>query len=120
MITLPPLLTALVAAHNAHDVTAFAACFSEDAVVRDEGQVHFGRTAIHDWFEDVSRKYAPTLHVAELTTQDGEPVLHGKVSGNFPGSPLDMDYYLAVEDREIVALKIAARTVVKPALACAG
>ena len=120
MITLPPQLAALVTAHNAHDVSAFAACFSEDAVLRDEGHMHLGRAAIHGWFEDVSRKYKMTLHVTELTTQDSEPVLHGKVSGNFPGSPLDMDYYLAVEDGEIVALKIATRTVAKPALTCAG
>ena len=106
--TLPPLLAAMVTAHNAHDVPAFAACFSEDAVVRDEGHVHVGRTAIHGWFEDVSRKYKMALHVTALTTQDGEPVLHGKVSGDFAGSPIDMRYYLALEDGKIVALKIAA------------
>jgi hypothetical protein len=120
MITLPPLLTALVAAHNAHDVTAFAACFSEDAVLRDEGHMHLGRAAIHGWFEDVSRKYKMTLHVAELTTQDGEPVLHGKVSGDFDGSPLDMRYDLALEDGKIVALKITARAAAIPAPICAG
>ena len=106
--TLPPILAAMVAAHNAHDSAAFAACFADDAVVRDEGHRHFGRPAIRDWFEDVSRKYQAVLDVTALTTQDGEPVLSGKVSGNFDGSPIDLRYYLALDDGKIIALKIAA------------
>lgn len=106
--TLPPPLAALVAAHNAHDSSAFAACFAEDAVVRDEGHFHFGRAAIQIWFEEVSRKYEAILDVTDLTTQDGEPVLHGQVTGTFDGSPLPMRYYLGVEDGLIVSLKIAA------------
>ena len=117
---LPPLLAAMVAAHNAQDASAFAACFSDDAVVRDEGRTHFGRDAVRAWFEIVSRKYQAMLHVSELATQDGEPVLRGKVSGDFAGSPLDMDYYLALEEGKIVALKIAARTAARPVLTCAG
>ena len=106
--TLPPLLADWVAAFNAHDSTAFAACFADDAVVRDEGRFYFGRKAIHDWFERVTRNYRMTLHVTHLTTEDGEPVLHGRVSGDFDGSPLEMRYYLGLEDGKIIALKIAA------------
>lgn len=98
----------MVAAHNAHDSAAFAACFADDAVVRDEGQKHLGRAAIRDWFETVSRKGRPVLEVTDLTTQDGEPVLGGKISGEFDGSPIDLRYYLALDEGKIVALKIAA------------
>ncbi len=106
-LTLPPLLAAMVAAHNAHDVEAFLACFAEEAVVRDEGRAHFGRAAIRTWFEEVSRKYAPVFHVTDLATQAGEPVLSGTVSGNFDGSPIELRYYAGLEEGKIVALKIA-------------
>jgi SnoaL-like domain len=107
-LTLPPPLAAMVAAHNTHDPAAFADCFADDAIVRDEGHTHIGRPAIRDWFERVSLNYSMVLHVSGLTTQDGEPVLHGKVSGKFDGSPLDMRYYLGLKDGKIVALKIVA------------
>ncbi|MGC4071160.1 MAG: nuclear transport factor 2 family protein [Nibricoccus sp.] len=106
--TLPPPLAAMVTAHNAHDITAFTACFTEDAVVRDEGCIYVGPPAIRDWFAGVSRQYCMTIQVTDLTTQDGEPVLHGKVSGAFDSSPINMRYYLALEDGKIVALKIVA------------
>jgi hypothetical protein len=107
-LTLPLPIVAMLAAHNTHDASAFAACFTDDAVVRDEGRTHIGPAAIRDWFENVSRKYKMQFHVTDLTTQDGEPVLHGNVSGEFDGSPLSMRYFLGLEDGKIVALKIAA------------
>lgn len=106
--TLPPLLAAMIAAHNDHNVPAFVDCFTEDAVVRDEGRTYVGLPSIREWFENVSRKYEATVRVTALATKDGEPVLHAKVSGNFDGSPVDMRYFLALEEGKIVALKIAA------------
>ena len=106
-LTLPPVLAALVAAHNAHDSTAFLACFAEEPIVRDEGQKYFGQPAVRSWFEEISRKYDPVLDVTSVSTVDGEPVLTGRVSGNFDGSPVVLRYFTAVEDGKIVALKIA-------------
>ena len=98
----------MVAAHNAHNASAFAACFTDDAVVRDEGRTHIGPAEIRAWFEKVSSQYRMHLRVTDLTARDGEPILHGSVSGDFDGSPADMRYLLALEDGKIVALKIEA------------
>jgi hypothetical protein len=106
-LTLPPLLAALVSAHNAHDAAALLACFTDDAIVRDEGRTHIGHPAIRAWFEDVVRQYQPTLSVIALDSLDGEPVITGHVSGTFDGSPLQLSYYTGIEDGKIVALKIA-------------
>lgn len=106
-LTLPPLLAAMVEAHNAHDVEAFAECFADDAVVRDDGRMHLGKAAIRTWFEDVSRNYQAVFDVTGLSTIDGEPVLSGRISGNFDGSPIDLRYFTGLEDGKIVALKIA-------------
>lgn len=97
----------MVAAHNAHDSAAFTACFTEDAVVRDEGRTHLGRPAVQMWFEAVTQKYHPVFEVTSVAVVDGEPVLTGKVSGDFEGSPIELRYYTGLEDGKIVALKIA-------------
>lgn len=103
---LPPLLAALIAAHNAHDADAFLACLAEEAVVRDEGHTHIGTAAIRTWFETTVRKYTPHVAVTSLSAIDGEPVIAGSVSGNFQGSPVALRYFLGIEDGKIVALKI--------------
>lgn len=107
-LTLPAILGDMVAAHNAHDIEAFLVCFSADAIVRDEGRTHHGQPALRAWFEEVSRKYRPVFTVNDLTYCDGEPVLAGEVSGDFPGSPIALRYYLGLEDGKIVSLRIGA------------
>lgn len=104
---LPPLLAAMIAALNAHDADAFLACMADEGVVRDEGRTHIGLVAIRAWFETTTRKYTPQIEVTSLSTNDGEPVITGSVSGNFEGSPLTLRYFVGVEDGKIVALKIA-------------
>lgn len=104
--TLPPLLSAMIAALNAHDADTFLACLADEAVVRDEGHTHVGITAIRTWFETTMGKYAPHIDVTSLSTLDGEPVIAGNVSGNFDGSPIALRYFVGVEDGKVVALKI--------------
>ena len=106
-LELPPILDEMIAAHNAHDAEAFLACFTDDAIVRDEGQVHIGQGAIRAWFAEVCRKNRPVLTVTALDLVDGEPVLSGAVSGSFAGSPIRLRYFTGLEDGKIVALKIA-------------
>jgi hypothetical protein len=59
------------------------------------------------WCDEVARKYQATVHVTDLTFVDGEPVLTGKVTGTFGGSPIQLRYYTALDDGKIIALKIA-------------
>jgi ketosteroid isomerase-like protein len=49
MVELPKAIAAYIAASNAHDADACAACFTEDAIVRDEGREERGVAAIRDW-----------------------------------------------------------------------
>lgn len=106
-LALSPVLSAMIAAHNAHDSAAFIDCFTDDAIVRDEGRRYFGRPAIRTWFEEVCRKYRAVFDVTDVFLVDGEPVLKGRVYGNFEGSPIELRYFTALEDGKIVALKIA-------------
>ena len=57
MIKLLPVIKTYVDASNAHDVQSILSCFSENAVVRDEGETLHGREAIEDWITRTIEKY---------------------------------------------------------------
>ena len=48
-IKLPPIIQKYVAVSNQHDVKSILACFSDDAVVRDEGKEFRGKEMIEGW-----------------------------------------------------------------------
>jgi ketosteroid isomerase-like protein len=104
---LPKPVADYVAGANAKDVEAVAACFGEDAVVRDEGQTRQGLTAIREWVEEVSRKYRPTVEVLDAVETDGKTIVRGRVSGDFPGSPIELRYAFVLEGEKIGRLEIS-------------
>ncbi|MBK8158234.1 MAG: nuclear transport factor 2 family protein [Rhodospirillaceae bacterium] len=107
-IDLPQPIAAYVAADNADDADAIAACFAADAVVRDEGHVHEGRQAIVAWKAAAKRKYQYTSEPLTCITRDGKTVLTNRVTGNFPNSPIDLTFVFTIADGKITQLKIGA------------
>jgi ketosteroid isomerase-like protein len=77
---------------NAQDANAVVACFNEDAVVWDEGRERQGIAAIRDWAEEVSKEYQPTVEIIDVAETDGRTIVTGRVSGDFPGSPIKLRY----------------------------
>ncbi len=57
---LPEPIAACIAGSNAHDAGTCAACFTDDAVVRDEGRDRRGIAAIREWKAEASKQYRPT------------------------------------------------------------
>jgi hypothetical protein len=96
-----------IAAANAQDIEAVTAGFSEGAVVRDEGQNRQGIAAIRQWAVEVSTKYRPTVEVLEVAHTDDGTILTGRVSGDFPGSPIELRYVFTVNGEKIERLEIA-------------
>jgi len=92
---------------NAQDADAVTACFSETAIVRDEGQTRQGLSAIREWAEEVSRKYRPTVEIIDAAETDGKTVVRGRVSGDFPGSPIELRYILTLKGEKISRLEIS-------------
>ncbi|SON54580.1 hypothetical protein HDIA_1039 [Hartmannibacter diazotrophicus] len=85
---------------------AFADCFAETAIVRDEGQVHEGRAAILRWKSGASAKYSYTSEPFAIE-QDGEKtIVLSHLTGNFPGSPIDLRYAFTLEGDRIARLEI--------------
>jgi hypothetical protein len=105
---LPEPVAAYLAAANRHDVEAVLSTFGEDACVADEGRERHGPTELRAWIEDTTTKYAPTTEVLAIAGTTRQPVVTARVSGTFPGSPLDLTYAFVLEDDRIVRLAISA------------
>jgi hypothetical protein len=101
-----PVVSYITAA-NAQDIEAVAASFSEGAVVRDEGRDRQGIAAIRRWAAEVSKKYRPTVETLDVALADGKTILTGRVSGNFPGSPVDLRYVFTLDGERIERLEIS-------------
>jgi hypothetical protein len=105
---LPKSIAAYFAGSNAHDADACAACFMDDAVVRDEGRERRGTAAIRAWKVEVTEKYRPTVDVIAVAQADGKTIATGRVSGNFPGSPVELRYVFTLTNEKISRLEIHA------------
>lgn len=103
-MNLPKVLSDLVATQNNFDSLAYANCFSETAIVFDEGKTHNGRKEIENWIEKANNDYQATMKPLEYSAT--EEILKAEISGNFPGSPLVLSYHFGFENNLIASLKI--------------
>ena len=81
-------------------------CFTENAVVKDEGHTHKGRAAIKEWKADVSTKYKYTCEPLACEEKDGQTVVTCHLVGNFPGSPVDLRFFFTLEGEKIASLEV--------------
>jgi len=105
-MNLPKVIADLVTAQNNFDSVAYAKCFSETAVVFDEGKTHNGRKEIAQWISDANERYQATMKPVGFEAQEAESILKAETSGNFPGSPILMSYHLKIAGELIQSLKI--------------
>jgi hypothetical protein len=105
-VDLPPAIDLYVKIENSGDVSALAECFAPNAAVRDEGRTYQGLAAIREWKADTKKKYNHTVAPLEVAHRDGKTVLTAKLAGNFPGSPVTLEFGFVIEDGKIVSLEI--------------
>lgn len=103
---LPPPVELYVKIENSGDVDALAECFAPNAVVRDEGRTLEGLAAIREWKVEAKKKYAHTIAPLDVAQRDGRTVLKAQVTGNFPGSPVTLEFGFVLEGAKIISLKI--------------
>jgi uncharacterized protein (TIGR02246 family) len=104
--SLPEAIATYIAASNAHDPAAVATCFASDAVVLDEGHERRGRAEIESWKAMVTAKYQPRMDFIDAADAGGKTVVRCKVSGTFPGSPVELKYAFALKGGKIARLEI--------------
>lgn len=103
-MNLPEVITSLVEAQNNFNSSAYANCFSETAIVFDEGKTHNGKAAVKKWIEKANKEYQIVMKPLEY--YDANQTLRAEISGTFPGSPLVLTYQFELVNGEIQSLKI--------------
>ena len=88
------------------DGEAVSQCFTENAIVKDEGHTHKGRAAIKRWKTDASAKYEYTCEPIACEEKDGKTVVTSHLVGNFPGSLVDLRFFFELEGDKIASLEI--------------
>ena len=88
------------------DAEAVSQCFTENAVVKDEGHTHKGRAAIKGWKTNASAKYQYTCEPFACEEKDGRTIVTCHLVGNFPGSPVDLRFFFKLEGDKIASLEI--------------
>lgn len=99
-------MAAYLAAEEARDREALIACFTDDALVRDEGRDHRGLDAIKNWRNGVESKFQYEVEPLDAAANGDTVALHVRLSGNFPGSPVELDYTFKIGDDKIRSLVI--------------
>ncbi|NKC31148.1 nuclear transport factor 2 family protein [Falsiroseomonas selenitidurans] len=101
---LPPPVARFFAADKA---ASLRDCFAPDATVRDEGRSMAGLPAIEAWHAEAQAKYRHTHEPLRVQARDGRLVVTSLVTGQFPGSPAEIDFAFRLRDGLIVDLEAA-------------
>jgi ketosteroid isomerase-like protein len=107
-IDLPTPIAIYIAAENRGDTEAMAQCFAEHAVVRDEGQAIEGLAAIKRWKAETKKKYQHTIEPLACAQKDDTTIVTSRLTGNFPGSPIDLKFIFGLDGDKITSLEIRA------------
>jgi hypothetical protein len=103
---LPAAVEAYLQAKMDYDGDALLATLTGDAVITDEGRAHTGADDIRAWNDKASKEVAATYEVLDTAVVGERTVVALRVSGNFPGSPVPLYYFIALRDGKISALTV--------------
>ena len=76
--------------------------------MKDEGRTYSGMDAIKAWKAAASAEYAYTVEPFALDQKGSAQVVRARVTGSFPGSPVDLEYRFRLERGLIASLEITA------------
>ena len=99
-----PLAT-YFAGHKNHDVDAMIGPFAEGSIVKDEGHERRGLPAIRKWMEEANAK-SSVITIINVAETAANTTVTGQVSGNFPGSPVELRFIFTFDQRKITRLEI--------------
>ena len=106
MTNLPTPIAIYIAAENRGDTETLVQCFAEHAVVRDEGKTIEGLAAIKQWKAETRHKYQHTIEPLASSEKDGKTIVTNRLAGNFPGSPIELEFVFTLDGHKIASLEI--------------
>jgi hypothetical protein len=89
-----------------HDADAVASCFTDRGVVMDESHTWTGRDGIREWKKSTTTRYRYTSEPIASEAKDGKIVVTSRLTGDFPGSPVDLRYVFELDGDKISSLEI--------------
>jgi ketosteroid isomerase-like protein len=93
MSTTPDVVDNYLKAADQGDLSALAACFTDDGTVLDEGRTYRGRDEIRAWRERLNSQWEFTRTITGSEPQpDGGYLVRTHVEGNFPGGVADLSF----------------------------
>jgi len=105
-IDLPAPVAVYIAAENRGDPKLLERCFAAAAVVRDEGKTIEGLAAIKRWKAETKKKYQHTVEPLALVRKGDKTVVTNRLTGNFPGSPIELQFVFKLDGDKIASLEI--------------
>jgi hypothetical protein len=105
-VDLPEPIAIYFSSDNSGDASKLGQCFDVNAVVRDEGHTYNGLTEIKQWRVDAKKKYQYTVQPISSIVKDGNIIVTNRLTGNFPGSPIDLQFVFGVVGNKITSLDI--------------
>jgi hypothetical protein len=105
-LQLPQAIDLYVKVENSGDTEALSNCFANDATVRDEGHTYIGLDAIKKWKAHTKKRYNHIIHPLAVSHREGKTILTARLTGNFPGSPVTLQFSFVIEAGKIVALQV--------------
>ena len=82
--------------------------FTKNGVVVDEHRKHQGRPAIARWKTEATAKYHYTSEPLSVDVAGADVTVIARVTGQFPGSPIELRYRFTLEGNKIASLEITA------------
>ena len=103
----PPVIAAFFHATNTREFADFLSLFTPDAHVNDEANDYHG-AEIAAWIDRATADTKPTVDVTGIANDGEKWLITAGVSGNFPGSPVQLRYHFTLTDDRIATLLIKA------------
>ena len=105
-LDVPEPVAKYLAAEEAKDADALSRCFTEDGAVHDEGQDYHGRDSIRQWKQAADAKYRYVLRAVNVQTLGDSVTVRARLTGKFPGSPVELDHIFKLSGSKIASLEI--------------
>jgi hypothetical protein len=103
---LPAPVLNYLAAEKSKDAEKLASCFASDGSVHDEAKDYRGIDAITKWKREAETKYQYVMEPLDATVSEKTVKLRARLTGNFPGSPVELNFTFTIADDKIKSLDI--------------
>ena len=92
---------------NGIDSAQVKDCFTPSATVHDEGGTYEGLASIECWLQETRKKYQFSSKPISVDTKEQQEIVVAEVSGEFPGSPIQLSYAFVLNGGKIQSLEIS-------------